>query len=133
MREKLLWNADWLFCAEALPARAFSVKGPMYKQAKTERVRTGPAARMHNDAVDDYRDGVEYSPERWEKVDLPHDFVIDGLPEARGNNARGFFAYGDGWYRKHFTLPPSDAGRRITLYFEGVATWATVYLNGCVL
>ena len=77
---------------------------------------------MHNDAVDDYRDGVEYSAERWSKVCLPHDFVIEGVPEERGNNARGFFAYRDGWYRKHFTLPPSDAGRRLALYFEGVAS-----------
>lgn len=133
LREKILWNEDWLFCAEPLPARAFSVKGPLYKQAKSERARSGPAARMHNDAVDDYRDGVEYSAERWSKVCLPHDFVIEGVPEERGNNARGFFAYRDGWYRKHFTLPPSDAGRRLALYFEGVATWATVYLNGCLL
>ena len=59
LREKILWNEDWLFCAEPLPARAFSVKGPLYKQAKTERARSSPAARMHNDAVDDYRDGVE--------------------------------------------------------------------------
>lgn len=39
MREKILWNEDWLFCAEPLPARAFSVKGPLYKQAKTERAQ----------------------------------------------------------------------------------------------
>ena len=48
MREKILWNEDWLFCAEPLPARAFSVKGPLYKQAKTERARSGPAARIAN-------------------------------------------------------------------------------------
>lgn len=48
LREKILWNEDWLFCAEPLPARAFSVKGPLYKQAKTERARSGPAARIAN-------------------------------------------------------------------------------------
>ena len=39
LREKILWNEDWLFWAEPLPARALSVKGPLYKQAKTARAQ----------------------------------------------------------------------------------------------
>ncbi|UKI38292.1 MAG: hypothetical protein L6V93_10260 [Clostridiales bacterium] len=32
-----------------------------------------------------------------------------------------------------FSLDESDKNKRITLYFEGVATNATVYLNGCLM
>ena len=129
LREKILWNEDWLFCAEPLPARAFSVKGPLYKQAKTERARSGPAARMHNDAVDDYRDGVEYSAERWSKVCLPHDFVIEGVPEERGNNARGFFARGG----NPAACARADCARRRKPDVESGSSWrpgAPVLMDG---
>src|SRR5262249_21386952 len=35
-----------------------------------------------------------------------------------------------GWYRKVFTLPQGDAGRRLSLEFDGVFRDATVALNG---
>ncbi len=44
-----------------------------------------------------------------------------------------FFEYGSGCYRKHFRLAQSDAGKRVTVYFEGVASSCSVYLNGCLL
>jgi beta-galactosidase len=37
------------------------------------------------------------------------------------------------WYRRHFTLPSAWAGRRVTVTFDGVATVASVYVNGTLI
>ncbi|MGI6280004.1 MAG: glycoside hydrolase family 2 TIM barrel-domain containing protein, partial [Acutalibacteraceae bacterium] len=44
-----------------------------------------------------------------------------------------FFPYHNAWYIKKFRLSKEDENKRITLFFEGVATYATVYVNGCLL
>ena len=42
----------------------------------------------------------------------------------------GYFPAGIGWYRKTFTTPPSWKGKRVSLEFDGVSGYTTVYLNG---
>jgi beta-galactosidase len=37
------------------------------------------------------------------------------------------------WYRKHFTLPPSLAGQRISIEFDGIYMNPAVWLNGQLL
>lgn len=131
MREKILFDKGWLFHKGDIEVKTPQVKGPIYTSAKTERMKYGPACIYFNDAVDDFRIDVEFSPYKWENVDLPHDYVISGEPKEENNPALGFFDYENAWYRKHFTLGEEDKGRRLTLYFEGVATRCKVYLNGC--
>ena len=68
----------------------------------------------------------------WRSVTLPHDWSIEGKidkdnPTAGGG---GYFPAGIGWYRRSFTAPASWRGRHVSIYFEGVAANATVYLNG---
>ena len=68
----------------------------------------------------------------WRRVDLPHDWSIEGLP-ARDNpsgSAGGFFPAGIGWYRKSFGAPPEWRGKRVSVEFDGVYRDATVYMNG---
>lgn len=64
---------------------------------------------------------------------LPHDYVVSGEMSEENNPALVFLKYENGWYRKHFTVSAEDQNKRLTLYFEGVATRCTVYLNGCEL
>ncbi len=134
MRETINFDGDWLFhkgeISTALPAQ----KGPVYTSAKTERAHIGPASRHYGAPVtDQFGDDCLMCPDTWEAVTLPHDYVIHGTPTEGENPALGFFPCENAWYRKYFTLPQSDEGRRITLLFEGVATHATVYLNGSLL
>ncbi len=49
---------------------------------------------------------------------------------SEGGIATGFVVGGTGWYRKHFTLAPSDAGKNATICFDGVYMNADVWLNG---
>ena len=68
----------------------------------------------------------------WRRVDLPHDWSIEGTPEEKNpsGSGGGYFPTGVGWYRKTFTAPPKWKGKRVSVEFEGVAANATVYLNG---
>jgi beta-galactosidase len=74
----------------------------------------------------------------WRAVDLPHDWSIEDLPgsatpfdrDAAGQVSTGFTTGGTGWYRKTFTLPAADKGKRILLRFDGVYMNAEVWVNG---
>jgi beta-galactosidase len=49
---------------------------------------------------------------------------------SAGGAATGYVVGGTGWYRKHFTLAPSDSGKHVTICFDGVYMNADVWLNG---
>ena len=76
----------------------------------------------------------------WRRVDLPHDWAIELPFDRKADGAHGFRAVGPGfpensigWYRRTFTLPQADAGRRLWLEFDGVFRDCTVFVNGwCV-
>ena len=68
----------------------------------------------------------------WRTVDLPHDWSIEGRPEANNPTGAGggFFPAGVGWYRKRFSAPADWRYKRVSVEFDGVYRDATVYLNG---
>ena len=77
----------------------------------------------------------------WRAIDLPHDWAIE-LPFVADPRLSdwGFKSlhreYPDtsiGWYRKVFALPATDAGRRLSIEFDGVFRDCTVVLNGHLL
>jgi beta-galactosidase len=75
---------------------------------------------------------VSFDDSAWRVLDVPHDWSIEG-PFARTNRAGGAGAFlpdGVVWYRKDFTLPQSDAGRRISVLFDGVMANSDVWING---
>jgi beta-galactosidase len=74
----------------------------------------------------------------WQSLNLPHDWAIE-LPFTNDPalTSKGFYPLGRaypatsvGWYRRVFELPASDAGRRITLEFDGAYRETMVVLNG---
>lgn len=132
MREKILFDDNWKFHRGDLPMRNTVMKGPDYIGAKTERMLIGPASYDYIDISDSYNP-AKMSGDLWEDVSLPHDYVIEGTPSKEYPQALGYLKYENAWYRKHFTLDESDRDKRITLYFEGIATDATIYLNGCLM
>lgn len=83
----------------------------------------------------------------WRTLDLPHDWAVE-LPFVRDEAGEGdaqlrshgfkplgrrYPATSVGWYRREFDLPPSDAGRRIWVEFDGVMRDALVWINGCFI
>jgi beta-galactosidase len=81
---------------------------------------------------------LNFDDSAWRQVNLPHDWVVelpfdpaDELNDAGHHPVgRNFPATSIGWYRRVFMLPPSDAGRRITLEFDGIYRDALIALNG---
>lgn len=135
MRRKIDFDSGWLFHEGDIEVQYPAHKGPVYSQAKTERAFNGPASRYYNAVYDDYgtSDRRELCVERWDKVDLPHDYIIKQEPHEENNSAVGFFKYRNSWYRKKFFVDEDSRGQRHILYFEGVASNATVWLNGCLM
>lgn len=68
----------------------------------------------------------------WRPLSVPHDWSIEGpfSMSAATTGRGGYLPSGIGWYRKHFTLPQSLAGRQLFLEFDGVMANSDVYLNG---
>jgi beta-galactosidase len=69
---------------------------------------------------------------KWKPVSLPHDWSIAG-PFAETNLAGGagaFLPSGVAWYRKHFSLPKGEPGRRVFIEFDGVMQNSDVWING---
>lgn len=85
----------------------------------------------------------------WEAVTVPHDWAIKGPFEKKWDMQKvaitqnneteatektgrtGALPHiGTGWYRKAFTLPEFEAGKKALLIFEGAMSEPQVYLNG---
>ncbi len=67
-----------------------------------------------------------YKCSGWLVVDVPHNWDrYEGYRRLRHGNRHGY-----AWYRKRFVLDEEHAGKRIFIWFEGVGSYATVWLNG---
>ena len=67
----------------------------------------------------------------WRRLDLPHDFGIEGPFEQTLPGETGKLPWsGVAWYRKHFDVPASDAGKQLYLDVDGAMAYATVWING---
>src|SRR5688500_2668439 len=66
----------------------------------------------------------------WRVLDVPHDWSVELPRDPNEHVDASFLPRGVAWYRRHFRLDESDAGRYVALRFDGVATHCTVYVNG---
>jgi len=74
---------------------------------------------------------ADFDDSSWKRLDLPHDWGIEGpfSAEGRGDTGRLPF-FGVGWYRKKLEITAADAGKSIFLDVDGAMSYATVWLNG---
>ena len=128
LRERLLLDFGWRFALGNAndPDKDFGFgklrgEGTFAKAGHVD----GPAAPRFDDSA-------------WRKIDLPHDWAVE-LPFV--NNpilvehgakplGREYPETSIGWYRREFVLPASDAGRRISVEFDGIFRNAMVFFNG---
>jgi beta-galactosidase len=73
-----------------------------------------------------------FNDESWRKLDLPHDWSIEGKvhPKNPTGGGGGYFPAGIGWYRKTFHVPDELKAKKTTIYFEGVYMNSEVFING---
>jgi beta-galactosidase len=84
---------------------------------------------------------VKFDDSKWRELNLPHDWAVE-LPFVNDEeqNSHGFKPVGRrypessvGWYRRTFDIPASDAGRRISVDFDGAFRDVLVWVNGCFI
>jgi beta-galactosidase len=111
-----------MFAASLYAAQSDSTRQQMNADANWRFFLGDPA----NAQAESFNDST------WRTVDLPHDWSIEGVPDEKNltGSGGGYFPAGVGWYRRTFTAPPSWKGKRVSVEFDGVASNATVYLNG---
>jgi beta-galactosidase len=92
---------------------------------------------------------AKYDDSGWQAVDLPHDWAVDlpfrqfgppGSADDKIGAYQGFKPLGRmwpatsvGWYRRSLPIAAEDAGRRLSLEFDGVSRDCLVILNGFVV
>ncbi len=79
-------------------------------------------------------DGVSqagFDDSGWKNVGIPHSMNEDNM--FSNTQSGGDVPHGRGWYRKHFKLDKSYAGRKIVVEFEGAHMGAQVYVNGTLV
>jgi beta-galactosidase len=81
---------------------------------------------------------IAFDDSEWRPLDLPHDWAVE-LPFQNDPtlSSKGYYPLGRtypatsvGWYRRVFELPESDAGKRITIEFDGSYRETMVIFNG---
>jgi len=65
----------------------------------------------------------------WQKVDLPHDWTIEGPFSMDNNTTQGFLPMGIGWYKKGLRFPESYSDKKIFIIFDGVYRSCDVWMN----
>ena len=134
MRQEIVMNRGWRFHLGDIADPIPGWKGPTYSQSKTQRKQAGPAAYNYPDQPDQFVSNIGLlSTEKWQWVQIPHDYMVNQPVDERENNALGYVHYENAWYRNHFSMPEGSEGKRVTLRFDGVAGESTIYLNGCLL
>ena len=78
---------------------------------------------------------VDYNDSQWRRLDLPHDWAIEGDFSASNPSGAGGGALpgGIGWYRKHFKVTDATQFDKYFIEFDGVYMNSSVYLNGHLL
>ena len=73
----------------------------------------------------------DFDNDRWRRLDLPHDWGIEGPFDIRAPSGTGKLPWsGVGWYRKHLDIPASDRDKRFFLDIDGAMSYSSVWLNG---
>ena len=146
-RERLSLDFDWRFKLGHAqdPARDFGF-------GANQRTFAKAGATAPKWAVSQLS-GPDFDASAWAPVTLPHDWAIElpfvdnpafipsGKPDDEDLRAahgykplgREFPETSVGWYRKTFALPAADAGKRLSIEFDGAFRDATVIVNGYIL
>lgn len=104
---ELCFDRDWLFARFGLQADGTKVQEP------------------------DSLESINFNDTEWRKLDLPHDWGIEGPFREELEGYTGKLPWkGIGWYRKHFFIDKKEKDFRFYVDFDGAMANAEVWLNG---
>ncbi len=127
-REQLLFDFGWkfMFGNGTDPAKDLGFGADQGDFAKTGDFKFAKAG---------------FDDSKWRTLNLPHDWAVE-LPFVRDDDLKshGYKPLGRrypetsvGWYRHEFDIPASDAGRRVSVEFDGAFRDVFVFVNGCFI
>lgn len=125
-RERLRLNDGWRFSlGHATDAQKdFGHATGYFSYLAKTGFGDGPAAAVFDDRG-------------WRIVQVPHDWAVELPFSERGSHSHGYKALGRnfpensvGWYRRTFSIPASDLGRKIRVEFDGIYRSGRVFVNG---
>ena len=73
---------------------------------------------------------VAFADQDWRKLNLPHDWSIEGPFSEEWASSTAYLPAGIGWYRKTFTVSASAKNKKTFIYFDGVYNNSEVWING---
>src|SRR5215831_6572971 len=122
-RKRTLLDQDWRFTKGDPPGGSSALE---YDVIKPWLLPTGnnlikDAGKRATRPAGDPGDGVPYvgaafDDTSWRRVDLPHDYAIEGPFSTEGGGGMGRLpSAGVVWYRKNLTVPASSAGKSLFL------------------
>lgn len=124
----------FVFCSIALLAQ----------DSKSSRTRSFDSGwSFKKDNMESGPEKVSFDVSNWRKVDLPHDWSTEDLPNQKADSIvgpfnrsspsrtlDGFVAGGKGWYRNTFKTRKEDEGKTVYIQFDGVYMNSDVWVNG---
>jgi beta-galactosidase len=138
-RERASFNAGWRFTKDDPPDAAgklaysnikdwITATGTELTKNAAQASKKRPAGNLGADVA---YTRPEFEDKGWRPLSLPHDWGSEGPFKQEYSGATGRLPwFGIGWYRKHFTIPAADQGRRLYLDVDGAMAYANVWLNG---
>ena len=125
-RERLLMDSNWLFAL-----------GHAYDTDKDFKHGTSYFSYWAKTGYGDGPASAGFDDRAWRIINLPHDWAVEMPFDSKGSHSHGYKAVGRafpetsvGWYRKKFSIPQSDLGRRIVIEFDGVHRDSRLWING---
>jgi len=73
-----------------------------------------------------------FDDSKWRKLDVPHDWSIEGPYDKTNSTSRGggYLPAGIGWYRRSFEISEADAKYKVFIEFDGIMANSDVWING---
>jgi beta-galactosidase len=117
----------------------------MAKNSSSRTISFDAAWSFSKDNVID-AEQPSFDDSNWTKVNLPHDWSIEDLPNQTpdkvvgpfsknsiGRASTGWTVGGTGWYRKKFITGKNQENKLVSINFDGVYMNSDVWLNGRLL
>ncbi|RKP54434.1 glycoside hydrolase family 2 protein [Cohnella endophytica] len=126
------FDADWKFHLGDIPIK-LAIKGGMTGGVTdTQVIEESEWLKI---ADFDERERSVINEDEWTRVDIPHDWCVEGSYIYDGDKEKqyrnhGYLPVGVGCYRKVFNIHMEDFGKKIGIEFEGVMRNSTVWVNG---
>ena len=129
VRERVLINNDWKF--------SLGYAGDKQRDFTHGTEYFSYVTKVMANKDDKSPSSPDFDDSSWQKVNLPHDWVVDLPYSEEASHSHGYKCVGwkypessVGWYRKIVAIPESDRGKRILIEFEGIFRDSEVFCNG---